>query len=80
MIYVFRFKVKVNNGDGVGVVRFGLAMGENYEDAMKQIEQYYDPTLLSVEKLAMIADSGVVVEFPDGTEDIIDKIEEVFVW
>ena len=47
---------------------------------MKQIEQHYDPTLLSVEKLATIADSGVVVEFPDGTEDTIDKIEEDFIW
>lgn len=55
-------------------------MGESYADAMKQIEQHYDPTLLSVEKLATIADSGVVVEFPDGTEDTIDKIEEDFIW
>lgn len=80
MIYTFRFKVRVDDGDGVGVVRFGLTMGESYADVMKQIEQHYDPTLLSVEKLAMIADSGVVVEFPDGTEDTIDKIEEDFIW
>ena len=80
MIYTFRFKVKTDSYDGEEIISFGLTWGESYADAMKRIEEYYDPTLLSVEKLAMIADSGVVVEFPDGTEDTIDKIEKDFIW
>jgi hypothetical protein len=79
MIYTFRFKVKTDSYDGEEIISFGLTWGESYADAMKRIEEYYGPTLLSVEKLAMIADSGVV-EFPDGTEDTIDKIEKDFIW
>lgn len=80
MIYNYRYKVKIDSSDGEEIIRFGLIWGESYADAMKQIEEYYDHTLLSVEKMAMIADSGAIVEFSDETEDTIDKIEKDFIW
>lgn len=80
MIYTYRYKVKIDISDGEEIIRFGLALGENYTDAMKKIEEYYGPTLLSVEKLAMIADRGAIIEFPNETEDTIDKIEKDFIW
>ena len=55
MKYPFNFSVKidVDNGEGAEIF-YGQGFCDSYADAASQIEEYYGPELISIERLILL--------------------------
>lgn len=75
MKYPFNFSVKidVDNGEGAEIF-YGQGFCDSYADAASQIEQYYGPELISIERLVLLEETNRnFVILPKEICDIYEK-------
>lgn len=72
---IFRYKV-IFCDDIFGI---GLIFADSYASATNKIENTYGEDLISIEKLKLIADDNLIT-FPNDKEDMIDIVEDNYIW